>query len=154
MVNEQCTKGPRVILYAEDDENDRAILRHAFSQCGLNHILVQVENGRAVVDYLEGKGTYVNRNIYPEADLLLLDLKMPAMDGFDVLAWLRNFPAMAHFPVVVLSGSILEQDRKKALSLGARAYYPKAVNPKETKEMLLNVCRTWLGEQPEAITTE
>lgn len=149
-----CTDSPRVILYAEDDENDRAILRHAFSQCGLKHILVQVENGLAVVDYLEGKGSYVNRNIYPEADLLLLDLKMPEMDGFDVLAWLRNFPAMAHFPVIVLSGSILEKDKKKALTLGARAYYAKAVNPRETKEMLLNVCRTWLDEGPQVVAME
>ena len=154
MGTEQCTKTPRVILYAEDDENDRAILRHVFSQCGLKHILVQVESGHAVVDYLEGKGTYVNRSIYPEADLLLLDLKMPGMDGFDVLAWLRNYPAMAHFPVVVLSGSILERDRKKALSLGARAYYAKAVNPRDTKEMLLNVCRTWLEEEAEGVLTE
>src|SRR2546421_3667757 len=97
-------KPPRVILVAEDDDEDFYLLRCALATSRMRLLLCQVRNGKQVMEYLEGLSVYHDRNRFPEPDLLILDLKMPIMDGFDVLAALRRCPHFANLPVVVMSG--------------------------------------------------
>ena len=134
----------RVILLAEDRDDDSTLIKLAFRKTGLPHLLFQVGTGNEVVDYLEGARSFSNRMQFPAPHLLLLDLKMPRMDGFDVLAWLRQTPDKAGLPVVVLSGSDRPEDKAMASKLGARDYYVKSADPQQTKNQLLEICSRWL----------
>jgi len=103
----------KVILVADDDENDVFFLRRAFAKSGLLHTLIHVSDGQKAIEYLLGEGIYANRNSNPFPDLLLLDLKMPKTDGFDVLATLQSLPQL-ELPVVVFSTSALTVDVQAA----------------------------------------
>jgi CheY-like chemotaxis protein len=114
-----------VILLAEDDRNDVFFVRRGLEQAGVRAGLQVVSDGEDVMDYLTGQGIYGDRNQYPMPSLLLLDLKMPLANGFDVLEWLRTQPALEYLPVIVLTSSPEERDRQKAASLGATRYFVK-----------------------------
>jgi CheY-like chemotaxis protein len=119
------TEKLRPILAAEDEESDRIILELAFQRAQLPHPLVIVRDGQEAVDYLSGEGRYADRSAHPLPALLVLDLKMPRMDGFDVLAWLTEQPEFKQIPAVVLSSSADELDMNKARQLGVREYFVK-----------------------------
>jgi CheY-like chemotaxis protein len=138
-------QGGKQILVAEDNSNDFKLLNHAYSRTGLPHRLQRVGDGLEVVSYLEGLPPFRDRRTFPLPDLLLLDLDMPGMYGFQVLEWLRNSPEWSKLPVVVLSCSNSDHDREKAYELGARAFYTKDASLDDTQEMLLTICRDWLG---------
>jgi CheY-like chemotaxis protein len=118
-------RGFRPVLSAEDEESDAIILRLACRKAKLPHPLVIVRDGQEAVNYLAGTGRYAERALHPLPALILLDLKMPRMDGFDVLAWLAARPEFKNLPAVVLSSSSDESDIKKARRLGARDYFIK-----------------------------
>jgi CheY-like chemotaxis protein len=115
----------RPILAADDEEADRFILTLAFEKAKLPHPVVTVRDGKEVVDYLSGHAPFTDRAIHPLPALLLLDLKMPRMDGFEVLAWLGTQPDFKDLHVVVLSSSSDDSDIQKARQLGARDYFIK-----------------------------
>jgi CheY-like chemotaxis protein len=108
----------RPILAAEDEESDRLLLDLAFRKAKLQRPLVIVRDGQEAVDYLRQAG-----NALPA--LIILDLKMPRMNGFDVMAWLMERPEFKDIPVVALSSSGDEADVNKARQLGAREYFVK-----------------------------
>src|SRR2546423_5534129 len=114
------------ILVAEDDENDLVILSYAFKQARLPHKIEHVPDGEAAIAYLLGTPPYADRVKHPLPDLLLLDLKMPKVSGFDVLAWLQTQPALGEIPIVVLSGSELDEDKAQCAQLGADDFQTKA----------------------------
>jgi CheY-like chemotaxis protein len=115
----------RPILAAEDEESDRIILEFAFQKAKLSLPLVIVRDGQEAVDYLCGKGRFADRFAHPLPALVVLDLKMPRMNGFDVLAWLSMQTEFKELPAVVLSSSSDESDMKKARQFGAREYFVK-----------------------------
>jgi CheY-like chemotaxis protein len=116
----------------------------AFEATGLPYRLVIVENGQCAVDYLKGVPPYVDREQNPLPGMLLLDLQMPRMDGFGVLAWLRESKEFSELPVVVLSCSPRESDMKRARELGAREYLVKPLGYWELTVMLKSVAEKWL----------
>jgi CheY-like chemotaxis protein len=118
---------PRIgtVLYVEDEENDVAFMKRAFKRHGMESALRVVHDGRAVMEYLSGGGKYADRNEYPLPSVVLLDLNLPQVPGFEVLRWMRNDPQLARTPVVVFSSSTLEDDRVKALELGANEFVVK-----------------------------
>src|SRR5229473_2661647 len=83
-----------VILLAEDREDEVLLLRHAFAKAGFLNPLQVVPNGEEAIHYLQGEGKYANRDEYPLPALVLLDLKMPRKDGFEVLQWIRQQPGL------------------------------------------------------------
>lgn len=118
-------KTRRTVLVAEDDANDVFLLRLAFQTTEFQLNLAHVPNGREAVDYLNGVCLYSDRIRHPLPELLVTDLNMPLMNGLELLSWLRSQMDLSWLPAVVLSSSGLEDDRAKALELGARAYYVK-----------------------------
>jgi len=113
------------VLLAEDEETDALILRMAFEKAGIARTLVVVSDGQEAVDYLCGNGPYKDRSAHPLPALLVLDLKMPRMNGFDVLAWLASRPEFKDLPAVVLSSSADSHDLARARQLGACDYFVK-----------------------------
>ncbi len=124
---------PETILVAEDDPTDALFLRRAFSKAGVSVTLQFVRDGQEAVDYLRGDAPFADRNAHPLPDLLLLDLKMPRLNGFDVLGWLRQRPILKRLPVIIFSSSGELGDINHAYDLGANSF---VVKPHALEELL------------------
>src|SRR5262249_15525565 len=110
----------------------------------LSHMIVDVRNGQQAVNYLSGSALYADRNKHPLPALMILDLKMPLMDGFEVLAWLQTRPELKSLPVVVLAASHLSADVQKATELGAHDYFSKPRDWSELVKLAHNLHDRWL----------
>ena len=135
------------ILLAEDDENDIFLMGRAFDRAGVPNPLFVVRNGQHVIDYLNGSGEYAQRDKFPMPGLVLLDLKMPWMDGFDVLKWVRARSQFDALPIVVLTSSKLQTDIDKSRQFGVFDY---RVKPHELADLVLlldDVRKCWLDER-------
>src|SRR5215469_10589973 len=107
------------ILLVDDDENDVLLLQRAFEKAGLHDWLRVVSSGQEAVDYLSAHGNYTDRERFPLPFLMLLDLKMPGTDGFEVLRWARGESELKRLLIVVLTSSNLQTDVDRAYELGA-----------------------------------
>jgi CheY-like chemotaxis protein len=143
------------ILLVEDDPNDTLLIERAFQKAGLKDVLRIVRDGEQAIDYLKGAGQYANRELYPLPFLLLLDLKMPGADGFEVLQWLRSEPSMKRLLVVVLTSSNLQADVDRAYEMGANSYLVKPVEFDEMVRMIRRFEVYWMeiNRVPSAPTT-
>ena len=117
----------RTILLAEDSPADAEMAIDALEQARLANPIVHVEDGVEVLDYLYARGAYTERGGGLPA-VLLLDIKMPRMDGLEVLQTLRADPQFNRLPVVVLSSSREESDLARSWDLGVNAYVVKPVD--------------------------
>ncbi|HWX19673.1 MAG TPA: response regulator [Candidatus Binatia bacterium] len=132
---------PLRILVAEDDENDILILKHAFRKAELPWAVNFVRDGQQLLDFLQRKPPFQNPTAYPAPNLLLLDLHLPRIDGFQALAWLRGQPRFSELAVIVLSGCNHPDDVKRAYTLGAAHYLVKRHDPRQLLEMLCDLER-------------
>src|SRR4051812_33029458 len=94
-----------LILIAEDREDDVLLIRRSLERARVLNPIQIVRNGEETISYLQGEGKFANRDEYPLPSLLLLDLKMPRTDGFEVLRWIRQQPALKALRVIVLTSS-------------------------------------------------
>jgi DNA-binding response OmpR family regulator len=133
-----------VVLAAEDEESDALILRMAFQRARLPSRLVVVPDGEDVIEYLAGTGRYADRSANPAPGLLLLDLKMPRMNGIDVLQWMASRNEFQALPTVVLSSSPDETDIRRAREAGARDYFIKPHSLTEFVALLQALTTRWL----------
>lgn len=137
---------PHVILLAEDRDDDVVLITKAFKKTGLNYPVYVVNNGEEVISYLEGIGKFSNRAEYPLPELLLLDLKMPGTDGFEVLRWIRTQPGLSNLRVLVLTSSVDIQDVNRAYGLGANSFMVKPFDFENTKELARVIGEYWFGQ--------
>lgn len=131
------------VLLAEDDENDVLLLRKAFLQIHSVSLKV-VSNGEQVVKYLLGEAPYNDRQKSPFPSVIVLDLKMPKKNGFEVLAWRQQQKEMTSLPAVILTASDQECDTKKAYALGASSYLVKPSGFDELVDMVGGFEKYWL----------
>lgn len=124
------------ILYVENDENDIFLFHRALKRIGFMHRFESVKNGREALAYLQGSGAFADRQRFPMPALLVLDLKMPEFSGIDVLRWVRDQPAFASLPVLLLSSSTQPTDIEEARKYGANAYAVKPGTPQQLETML------------------
>ncbi|HYG23607.1 MAG TPA: response regulator [Verrucomicrobiae bacterium] len=129
------------ILHVEDDPNDALLFQHACQKAGVGFELQSVNDGDQAIAYLRGTDAFSNRQQHPFPHLILLDLKMPRLSGFDVLAWLRNEGNIKQTPVIILTSSNHETDIKRAYELGANSYLVKPVG----FDALVEVAKTIYG---------
>src|SRR5436190_5741750 len=99
------------VLLVEDDDNDILFMQIAFKRAGMEHPLVAVHDGEMAIEYLSGTGRYNDRERFPLPCIIVTDLKMPRMDGFDLLEWMQGRPELAGTPAIVLSSSDQPADR-------------------------------------------
>ena len=134
-----------VILLAEDDEDHVVLIRHAFAEADLRNPLFVVWNGEEAIAYLSGTGKYSNRDEYPLPDLLLLDLKMPRLDGFEVLKWVRQQPGLAPLRILVLTSSNELRDVNRAYQLGANSFLVKPLDFQDVIQLSKVIQKYWLN---------
>ena len=132
------------ILLVEDDPNDVVLVRKAVQKTLLGIPLAVVSNGQEAVHYLKGDGPYANRDMYPFPDILLLDLKMPLMNGFELLRWIRRQPRLKRLPVIVLTGSVHDSDAKLAYDVGANSYVVKPTDFNQLLKTMETLGNFWL----------
>ncbi len=142
--------GKSIVLYVEDEENDRILMEFAFQKAGLEASLRMVEHGQAAIDYLSGAGVHGEREKFPLPAVVLLDLNLPEVHGFDVLKWIRAQPVHRGLPVVVFTSSAREEDRVKARELGANEFVQKPMRPDGFQEVARRLGEEWLGARPAA----
>jgi CheY-like chemotaxis protein len=131
------------ILAAEDTPSDVDLLKMALARCDAEvNSLNIVNDGQNVLDYLLGAPPFDDPH-RQAPNIILMDLKMPRLNGFEVLAWLRKHPECSVIPVVIMSSSALPQDVLQAYRLGANAYFQKPSNFSELQEILLSIIKFW-----------
>ena len=131
------------ILLAEDNPNDITLLKFALDRNSIPGVFHFVRDGQEVIAYLRGEGEFANRVMHPFPDLVVLDVKMPQVTGFDALMWLRTHPDCRHLPVVMLSGSGLDKDIIRAYHLGANSYFQKPHSLEALAALLRALVHYW-----------
>ena len=114
-------------LVVEDDRDQVLLLKKCFQRIGITPRLPSLGNGQEAIEYLAGLHRYVDRGTYPLPNLVVLDLHLPRKSGLEVLAWIRSQPSLANLTVFLLTSSSLDEDKDRALSLGADYYYEKPI---------------------------
>jgi CheY-like chemotaxis protein len=147
---DQCAQGSGsgTILLAEDEQNDVFLMRLALKQAGLDCRLVTVPNGQQATEYLNGDPPFSDKLQFPQPALLLLDLKMPRMNGFEVLTWIGTRPELKAFPIVILSSSAQDQDKQRAFSLGADDYQVKPAGFDLLVALIKEIKSRWWRNDP------
>lgn len=139
---------PCTFLLVEDNDADATLVRRALSRTQLAHELQVVLSGEEAIAYLAGTGFYCNRQLYPLPVLVLLDLKLPGLDGFEVLAWIRGQDHLRHLQVVILSGSGEAGDFAKARNLGADSFLVKTGDFREVVQFVKAFWNFWHLVEP------
>jgi PAS domain S-box-containing protein len=132
------------VLYVEDEESDAMFMKMAFAGKGMESGLRVVGDGRTAIEYLSGAGKYADRKEYPLPSMVLLDLNLPQLPGFEVLKWMRNHRDFARTPVVVFSSSTREDDRARALELGANEFVAKPNSGLKFGEVVDGLRERWM----------
>lgn len=114
-----------VILIVEDDAEDRYLLQNAFEHIGVTDTVHTVGDGQEAVEYLSGEGQFADRHKFRFPTLLLLDLKMPRMNGLEFLGYIKHNPSLQVIPTIVFTSSDRREDIKNAYQLGANSYIVK-----------------------------
>lgn len=138
----------KTVLLVDDEESTRLFVHFALKHFAPPVHLRYLHDGFQAMRYLEGYGLYSDRQSHPFPDLVLLDLKMPLIDGFEVLEWARSQPALKNLPIVVLTESSYEAHIKRALQLGATAFVTKSVDLMEFKRSVRDVLEGLLEVPP------
>jgi CheY-like chemotaxis protein len=134
---------PPPILYVEDEENDVILLRRAFKKADVAAPLMTIGNGMEAMRYFAGEGAYADRTRYPLPGLLLLDLNLPGLSGFDLLRSLRRLPKFEKLLVIVFSSSSDRADIDQAQQLGAAEYLVKPVDMSAFVGIIQQLKKKW-----------
>jgi len=137
------TRRPITIVMADDDPEDREFAREALDESRLANDFHTVADGQELLAYLRREGEYAEEGAAPRPGLILLDLKMPRMDGLEALREIRSDPDIGFIPVVVLTTSAADQDIVDSYDLGANSYIRKPVTFESLVEALRAVGRYW-----------
>ena len=134
----------KMILLVEDNPDDEALTIRALKKNNIGNALVVVRDGAEALDFLFCQGAYIDRDPQEKPQVILLDLKLPKVDGLEVLRRIRSNDNTRTLPVVILTSSREEQDLIQSYSLGANSYVRKPVDFTQFIEAVLNLGLYWL----------
>jgi len=133
-----------VILVADDDNGHARLIEKNLQRAGLHNPVVRFENGQDVLDFLFARGKYADREISHTPKLILLDIKLPKVDGIEVLRAVKGDGRTRSIPVVILTSSREDRDRLNGYALGVNSYLQKPVNFDEFREMVKQIGMYWM----------
>jgi CheY-like chemotaxis protein len=131
------------ILVADDDAQDTMLVEMAVERAALSLRLESVRDGEEAIDYLMGRKQFADRQAHPFPKMLLLDLKMPRVNGFDVLEFVRREPKLKQLPVVIFSSSDDPKDIQRAYDGGANSYLCKPHSNDDLSALLKALEEYW-----------
>jgi two-component system, response regulator len=134
----------KVILLVEDNPSDVGLTQRAFERHRIQNQLIVTEDGQEALDYLFGAGGYAGRDTSVMPAVILLDLKLPRVDGLEVLRRIRGHDLTKRLPVVILTSSREEQDVAMSYDLGANSYIRKPVDFQQFAEAVRALDLYWL----------
>lgn len=134
----------QTILLVEDNINDQALTIRAIERIGIDCTIITVKDGKEAIDYLLGRGSFTGRDVTDMPKIILMDLKMPTIDGLEALKQIRAEEQLKLLPVVVLTSSSEESDIINSYKSGANSYIRKPVDFAHFKEMISRVVTYWL----------
>jgi two-component system response regulator len=132
------------ILLVEDNPDDEALALRAFKKSAISNPIVIARDGAEALDYLYAQGQYADRNSEDLPAVVLLDLKLPKIDGLEVLGRIREHSLTKHLPVVILTSSKHEEDLVNGYNLGANSYVRKPVDFNEFVRAVGHLGMYWL----------
>lgn len=132
-----------VLLLAEDLEDDVFLFELALQRKKIGCTVRVASNGRQALDYLSGKGVFADRGAYPLPSLVVMDIKMPEMDGLEALKHIRQDGKLSKLPVVIFTSSKRDEDVELAYELGANAYVVKPSDTNQLAETLETMTKFW-----------
>ena len=131
------------LLIVDDDEDQRFFYKQSFEKLGTKYKVQLVDSGHQALAYLKGEGKFADRNQFEFPSYILTDLNMKPGDGFAVLEFLKNNPALSVIPVVMLSSSEDHDDIRQAYLLGASSYFVKPSDVADLKRLLKKIHDYW-----------
>lgn len=134
---------PLCILLVEDNEADVKITLRAFQNTQLSNQVFSVSDGQQCLDYLRRVGVYTQAAKSPRPDLILLDINLPRLDGFGVLADIKADPLLKAIPVIILSASKNEEDIIRSYQLGANSFIQKPVTYEQFVAVVEGLTQYW-----------
>jgi CheY-like chemotaxis protein len=137
------TKNPIVIMIADDDAEDRMLVKEALEENRLMNILQFTENGEDLMNFLHNKGKYSDKEKHPRPGLILLDLNMPKKDGREALREIKKDPELKLIPVVILTTSKAEEDIIKTYDLGVSSFITKPVTFSSLVDTMKTLSKYW-----------
>lgn len=132
------------VLLADDGLAERKLFAMAGKKAGVSYGLREAADGYETISYLKGEGAFADRDAHPFPALVVLDLNMPGMSGFEVLEWIREYPSTRDLPVVMWTSSTCENDIRQAYALGANSYMVKPLSLGSLVEMVCAIENYWL----------
>jgi CheY-like chemotaxis protein len=127
----------------EDVQDDVTLMLRAFQRASMTNPIQIVPTGEEALAYLRGEGKFASREEYPLPDLVLLDLTLPGIDGFEVLTWIRQDDSLRSLPVVVLTSSSRIRDVNRAYSLGANSFFVKELDFQQAVDLSALLRQYW-----------
>jgi len=144
-------KGMLNVLYIDDDPNDLLFFGVFAKQTdGVEIELQTATDWQQAIDYLMGTGKYADRSACQVPDLIVLDLRMPVIDGFGFLAWRQSSTRFASLPVIIFTGTRQPEDIQRALDMGANGVFKKSANVAEWKKTIKEIYEFGLRHRPPA----
>jgi CheY-like chemotaxis protein len=134
----------KIILLVEDNPSDIGLTQRALAKSRIANEMIVAEDGQEALDYLFAEGKYAGREVSETPALVLLDLKLPRVEGLEVLRRIRGDPRTRRLPVVILTTSKEEQDVAQSYDLGANSYIRKPVDFKQFVESVERLGLYWL----------
>lgn len=134
---------PAKILLIEDNYMDVILTLDAFKEAQLSNQINVAKNGQEALDYLFGRNKYADRGLYPVPDLILLDLNMPGIDGFEILRQIKTAEKIKRIPVIILTSSKEEGDRALSYDYGANSFLIKPVSFDGLTDVVKRICDYW-----------
>ncbi|MDA3792334.1 MAG: response regulator [Elusimicrobia bacterium] len=118
---------PIKFLLIEDNMTDIKITELIFKKAKINNSLSVVKTGEEALKYLKNQDQYINDEQYPAPDVILMDIKMPGIDGFDTTEHIRKLDNYKNIPIIILTTSVRPDDVNKSFEIGANDYIPKPI---------------------------
>jgi CheY-like chemotaxis protein len=137
------------ILQVEDSEDDALLLQLAFKKAGVANPIITVSSGDEAICYLKGEGAYSDRDQFPIPKVILVDLKLPGLSGFQVLEWMKRQPQLKGILIFAITGHHEIGQVNRAYSLGARSFLTKPFDAQDVANLVKAFKGFWVFNRPD-----